>query len=481
MLSGYRRQALGCGRNEAWVTPHRRSGPTPSRSQFRHIHITSHLSVSETLVSDLEVGTENNDMASVLEGDQELMASFSLSESVHIRNKTLIDELRGELILAPLTRGNHAPFRKWCVELGCKVTMSEMAFAKPLLKGDRVERARLLKGESEHCYGFQIATKTISEGLEAARLARENGARWIDLNCGCPIYEATRRGLGAVLLRKPRSLAKLVHGIAKDSELPLTVKVRLGESEKKINVERVVKLLSAAGAASVIVHGRTMEQRYRKPADWQAISRVSNSSECAPVIGNGDILTQFEASRRMKESGCLAVLVGRGALIKPWIFKEYREDKELNPSSEERVSMYRRLYSLMKEHFGDDDIGRRKAWYFAPWHHSFFHRYRAFPESVYQERSLQHPLIMTRTDSFDPLMGEGSVHDLTPVERLLRNANENAHDAIANVLWEAASDAEAMQKLEVLQLEKGYVWEQEVKASPERGRSSGRDDGDERG
>lgn len=180
----------------------------------------------------------------------------------------------------------------------------------------------------------QIATNVIDEGVRAARLAAEAGADGIDLNCGCPIYEATRRGLGAALLRKPAKLARLVsgggaihkgewvggapgvrsgrtgplhvlllhgahlqrtpaclpalahppsrpslpasplqvNGIAVQSPLPLTVKVRLGESASKINVEEVVGLLESAGAAAVTVHGRTMEQRYKKPADWGLVS-----------------------------------------------------------------------------------------------------------------------------------------------------------------------------------------------------------------
>ncbi len=104
------------------------------------------------------------------------------------------------------------------------------------------------------------------------------------------------------------------------------------------------------------------------------MSNVATTAGNAPIIGNGDILTHYEAERRLSGSGCLAVMVGRGALIKPWIFQEFKAGKELFPTTLERVSMYRRLYVLMKEHFGDDAMGRRKAWYFAPWHHSFFHR-----------------------------------------------------------------------------------------------------------
>ena len=116
--------------------------------------------------------------------DSELMSSFTLSQQLRDRNTALTDQLRGKLILAPLTRANHLPFRRWCMEMGAEVTMSEMAFARQLLKGDKVERARLVRDQNEGLYGVQIATKMISEGVEASQLAAVNGARWLDLNCG---------------------------------------------------------------------------------------------------------------------------------------------------------------------------------------------------------------------------------------------------------------------------------------------------------
>ena len=156
------------------------------------------------------------------------------------------------------------------------------------------------------------------------------------------------------------------------------------------------------------------------------------------------------------------------------------QGREMLPSTSERVSMYRRFYVLMKEHFGDDAMGRRKAFYFAPWHHAWFHRYRSMPRSVYEARSLEHPLIMTRTDSYDPLMGEESIEALDPVERLLRNANEAAHMAIADALWESGSDGDALLALARLQADSGEVWEQEFRSNDRSGQGD-RDDGDERG
>lgn len=172
------------------------------------------------------------------------------------RNAALVERLRGQLMLAPLTRGGCLPFRRLCAAHGAKVTYSEMAFARQLLKGNRKELAILRRAGNEQCYGVQIATNVIDEGVRAGVLVAEAGADFLDLNCGCPIYEATRRGLGAALLRKPHKLARLVNGIAARLPLPLTVKIRLGESADKINVHEMVGLLEQAGAAAVTVHGR---------------------------------------------------------------------------------------------------------------------------------------------------------------------------------------------------------------------------------
>jgi len=388
------------------------------------------------------------------------------------KRKAFGDRIRGKLVLAPLTKGGNLPFRRLCAEFGCEVTMSEMAFAKPLLKGDRVERARLAKAANEPLYGFQVATKVISEGVAAGALAQQSGADWLDINVGCPIHEASRRGLGAVMLRKPRSLAKLVHGVVNGCELPVSVKVRTGESEKKVNIERVARLLSRAGAAGLIVHGRTMEQRYRKPADWAHITALAAQHPDLPIIGNGDVLTHYDAAWRLAESGAAAVMAGRGALIRPWLFAEFKQGKEFGWSAEERVTLvYRRLVALMREHFGDDAMGRRKAWYFLPWHFSFFHRYRRYPQDVYGAAARDYPLILTRVDTVDERLGE-SVGELDPLERLLRCELEEAHERIAGALWDAGSDADAITALRRLASENLEEWEAAARSKEGRGDAS---------
>lgn len=392
------------------------------------------------------------------------------------RNAELVAKLRKKVILAPLTRGNNLPFRRLCADFGADVTMSEMAFARQLIRGRyRKEITRLRRAENEKIYGVQIATNVIDEGVKAGLMAADAGADWLDLNCGCPIWEATRRGLGSALLRKPEKLARLVSGIAGQLTIPLTVKIRTGQSEGSINVAKVVELLTNSGAAAVTVHGRTALQRYKKPADWSLIETSARESGM-PLIGNGDILTHYEAHRRLNDHGCLAVMVGRGALIKPWIFQEALERRDLNFSATDRVGIYRRLTAYMKEYFGNDDMGRRKAFYFLPWHLGFFCRHRELPENVFGDLSLSQPLISTRWDSVvSPELGE-TLETLPILERLLRCEHETAHQEMSAVLWDSESDSAAVLALEKLAAENVVRWEEEVRMSGERDGGDGRDD-----
>jgi tRNA-dihydrouridine synthase 3 len=194
----------------------------------------------------------------------------STREAAVEKNAALAAKLEGKLILAPLTRGGNLPFRQLCADFGADAAVSEMVFARSLVgrggggKGASLaERTRLRRAPGEHgrVFGVQIACKEIREGGAALRLAAESGADYASLNCGCPIHEATRRGLGASLLKKPTKLARLVAGLVAESDLPVEVKIRTGPGESNVNAPFVTALLEAAGAAAVTIHGRTMEQR----------------------------------------------------------------------------------------------------------------------------------------------------------------------------------------------------------------------------
>ena len=357
---------------------------------------------------------------------------------------TFREAVRGQLVLAPLTKGNNLPFRRLCADYDATVLYSEMAFARNLNKGEPRERALMRRAANEPTFGVQIATKTIDEGVQAGIEIASNGADFMSLNMGCPIYEATRRGLGSSLLKKPKKLTRLIQGMVEGIPVPLEVKVRIGIDN--INIESVVEALEETGIAALTIHGRTAQQRYKKSADWDLIKRIAQNTSL-PIIGNGDVLTLHEAVHRMENYDVAAVMIGRGALTKPWCFREFKERREILPSSEDRVRMMRTLVRYMKEHFGDDDWGKRKAWYFLPWHLGWFSRYRPLPASHYAAMSEERPLIATRWDSIAcEELGE-TVAGMDLLERLLRCGSTMAHEAMADILWEAPDDERAIEQL----------------------------------
>lgn len=342
----------------------------------------------------------------------------------------------GKLWLAPLTRGGHLAFRRLCVELGAEVTVGEMALARKLLRDDSREFALLKSHRDEPMFGVQLAGNKPEELAEAARIAEARGARFVDLNCGCPIRLITGRGLGASLLQKPARIGRLIEALRKALSVPVTVKLRTGFREQRPNVVEVARVCEESGAAAVTIHGRSREQRYTRSADWELIGQVA-AQRRIPVVGNGDILTHFEAAERSRRSGVASLMLARGALIKPWLFRELREGRSWLPSAVERLGVVWRLLELMRDHFGQDDRGRRRILGFLPWHLDFFSRYRPLPEEEFLEASLRHPLIQTRL----PIGA-----DLPPLEALLRDPRPETHERLSLELVESRSREEALER-----------------------------------
>ena len=338
------------------------------------------------------------------------------------------------VVLAPLTVGGNLPFRRLCTEMGADVTVGEMAVVRKLLRGSSAEFALLKSHPDERFFGVQLADKKAESLVEGARLAESRGARFVDLNCGCPIDQLTRRGLGASLLRKPTRLGRLVAAMKAAVSVPVTVKLRAGWHEDKVNVSDVARACEEGGADAIAIHGRTREQRYSKAADWELVGRVA-AERGVPVIGNGDILTVYEARDRQQRSGVRSVMLGRGALIKPWLFREIKTGTTWLPTPEERFSVLWRFVELLREHFGEDERGTRRAMRFLPWHLNFFCRYVPLPEEQFAEASREHPLLQSRLQAPPPS---------SSLERLLGDARAETHGPLAEALLAAGSRDEAL-------------------------------------
>ncbi|RMG41026.1 MAG: tRNA-dihydrouridine synthase family protein [Candidatus Dadabacteria bacterium] len=358
------------------------------------------------------------------------------------------------LILAPLTRGGNLPFRRLAVSFGADITVSEMAYARKIIKNNRRELALLRRHPDEKIFGVQLAASKPGEALEAAKIAVSEGADFIDLNCGCPIHDTVRRGMGAALLERKALLGRIVEVLSAGVSVPVTVKIRSGWSAKKVRALELSEVIESSGAQALTLHPRTREQRYTKAADWSLVREVALARKI-PVAGNGDILTWFEAKRFKELSECAALMIARGALIKPWIFTEIKEEKSLLLSWQERVEIYFKLTQYMKEHFGADDKGRKRSMYFLPFNIDFMARYRPLPEEKWEDKARLHPLIQTRL--------EDTRADLEPAEQLLRSQKEEVHREIASVLWQVNSEKEACGAIRALaeKLSASFSLEQE--------------------
>lgn len=331
--------------------------------------------------------------------------------------------LLGRFALAPLTRGGNLPFRRLCRSFGATSTCSEMVYAHQIVKSRGREPALLRHHAEEDNFGVQIAASKPNLAADAARLALDCGAKFVDLNCGCPIYDTVQKGMGARLLQKVGKLSSVLQAMVQAVEIPVTVKLRVGFSEDKINIRETVRAAVEAGVQTIVIHGRTREQRYTRSADWELVAEVA--AECpVPVLGNGDILTPMEARRRLQGTPLAGAMIARGALTKPWIFKELVEDQEWLPTAEEYWGIILRFTGYLKEHFGQDELGRRRGTEFLAWQLDWFSRYRPLPEADWADASEQHPLLQTR--------------ELTPPLLLLPGkAEEQERQLLAAEIWDS--------------------------------------------
>ena len=287
---------------------------------------------------------------------------------------SLAETLAGALVMAPMTKGSNLPYRRLCVELGARITMSEMTVARRLKQRRRGEFALIRRAADEPFFGVQLAGTNPEEMGWAAGLVESRGADLVDVNFGCPIDSFTRKGLGASIGRQPGRIRRIVEAMKRGVErVPVTAKIRLGWNDDDRNFLDQARAAVDGGADAITVHGRTRNARYRLAADWDAIGEVV-AAVPVPVVGNGDLLFPHEIAAARARSGCAAVMSARGVLIKPWLFREVAEGY-LDLDGEARVALYRRYVALALEHWGDDDHGRSRVREFLRWHVGFWCRY----------------------------------------------------------------------------------------------------------
>lgn len=273
-------------------------------------------------------------------------------------------------ILAPLAGITDAVMRELCSSMGASLTYTEMVSAKGIYYGDsKTERLLYIpKGAKKTAIQIFGSDPKIM-GVAAYKLnGRENFS--IDINMGCPAPKIVKNGDGSAVMKDPDLVYKLVLSVVKNTDKPVTVKIRKGWDDKSINAISVSKAAEDAGASAIAVHGRTREQFYSGKADWDIIKKVKET--CAvPVIGNGDINSPEDARIMMQNTGCDYVMIGRAALGNPWIFRELNDSfngiEPSKPSDGEKFEMMRRhlqgLIDLKGEYIAVREMRKHISWY----------------------------------------------------------------------------------------------------------------------
>lgn len=258
--------------------------------------------------------------------------------------------LKSHAVLAPMAGVSDRAYRELCVRFGAAYCVSEMVSSKALSFNSKKSEELMEISDLERPCGIQIFGDDPKCMADAAKHALENKPDIIDINMGCPAPKISSNGSGSALMKNPRLSGEIVKAVTAVTDIPVTVKIRKGWDDDSVNAVEVAKICESAGAAAITVHGRTRQQYYKPPVDYDII-RAVRESVSVPVIANGDIDSAERAKEVMDITGCDLVMIGRATLGNPWIFSQINAYLE-NPNVKIHTPDLEERLGVMIEHIG---------------------------------------------------------------------------------------------------------------------------------
>ena len=264
------------------------------------------------------------------------------------------------LFLAPMEDVSDAPFRQICRRMGADMVFTEFISSEALIRDSDIALHKMSFQEAERPLGIQIFGGREEAMYGAAKVAEASKPDVVDINFGCPVYKVVNKGAGAACLKDIGMMERMAGTVVDAVEhKPVTVKTRLGWDESTIRIQEVALMLQSVGVKALTVHARTRAQKYKGDADWSWLKKLKNTPGLhIPIIGNGDVTTPELAAKLFTDTGVDAVMIGRGAIGNPWIFKQTREYLEQGSYKadiplQERLAVCAKQLRLSVDHQGE--------------------------------------------------------------------------------------------------------------------------------
>lgn len=245
-------------------------------------------------------------------------------------------EINGKIVVAPMAGISNMTFRRICKFMGASLVVAEMVSDKAITYGNEKTFELLRMNDDERPISQQIFGSDVNSFVEAAKIVEKRmKPDIIDINMGCPVPKvAVKNQAGSALLKNPEKVGEIIKAVVEAVKVPVTVKIRSGWDANSINAVEIAKIAEANGASAITIHARTRAQGYSGRADWNIIKAVVDAVNI-PVIGNGDVVSCFDAKKMLDDTGCSAVMIGRGLLGNPWLVRECVEYLESGKLPEE--------------------------------------------------------------------------------------------------------------------------------------------------